>query len=94
MSQKNATNNRPRRLVAKFEHFKQKQQVQQQGRQLKGTDYGLNDQFPKEIMLRRKQLHPIRKLMIQQGKKAVISVDKLYIDGQLYRDNDKTPWLF
>merc|ERR1712035_164342 len=45
-------------------------------------------------MLRRKQLHPIRKLMIQQGKQAVISVDKLYIDGQLYRDKDKSPLFF
>lgn len=94
IGQRNTTNNRPRPIVAKFEHFKQKQQVQRQGRQLKGTDFGLNDQFPREIMLRRKQLHPIRKKMIQQGKKAIITVDKLYIDGQLYRDKDITPWLF
>ncbi|KAJ8340751.1 hypothetical protein SKAU_G00353840 [Synaphobranchus kaupii] len=91
---KNTINNRPRPIIAKFEHYKQKQQVQRQGRQLKGTDFGLNDQYPKEIMQRRKQLFPIRKQMMQEGKKAIISVDKLDIDGQLYRDKDVTPWLF
>lgn len=44
---------RPRPIVAKFSNFKEKQLVQRQGRQLKGTDFGLNDQFPREIMLRR-----------------------------------------
>lgn len=87
-------NNRPRPIIAKFEHYKQKDQVRQQGRQLKGTDYGLNDQYPKEIMQRRKVLFPIRKNMMKEGKKAIISLDKLYIDGQLYRDKDVTPWLF
>lgn len=94
IGQKISTNNRPRPIVDKFEHFKQKQLVQRQGRQLKGTDYRLNDQFPKEIMQRRKQLHPIQKQMMQQGKKAVLAVDKLYTDGQLYRDKNITPWLY
>lgn len=93
LGQKN-NNNRPRPIVAKFEHFKQKETVQRQGKQLKGTDFGMNDQFPKEIMERRKKLFPIRKQKIQEGKKAVISVDELYIDGQLYRHKDITPWLF
>ncbi|ONI45401.1 hypothetical protein AN641_04290 [Candidatus Epulonipiscioides gigas] len=78
IGQRNTTNNLPRPIIAKFEHFKQKQQVQCQGRQLKGTDFVLNDQFPREIMQRRKQLHPIWKKMIQQGKKAIITVDKLH----------------
>lgn len=45
-------------------------------------------------MQHRKQLHPIRKQMMQQGKKAALAVDKLYIDGQLYRDKNITPWLY
>lgn len=94
LGQKNTTNNRPRPIVAKFEHFKQKELVKHQGKQLKGTDYGLNDQYPKDIMDRRKKLFPIRKQMISEGKKAVISVDKLYINGQLYRSKDITPWLY
>ncbi|KAI2654673.1 hypothetical protein H4Q32_011448 [Labeo rohita] len=87
-------NSRPQPIIAKFEHYKHKELVQKQGRQLKGTNYGLNEQYPKDILLHRKQLFPIRKQKINEGKKAIIIVDKLYIDGQLYRDKDITPWLF
>jgi len=38
-------NNRPRAIIAKFEHYKHKELVQRQGRQLKGTNYGLNEQY-------------------------------------------------
>ncbi len=37
---------RPRPIVAKFGYFKQKEQVKSRGRELKGTDFGVNDQFP------------------------------------------------
>lgn len=87
-------NSRPRPIVAKFEHYKHKELVQKQGRQLKGTTYGLNEQYPKVILERRKKLFPIRKQKMNEGKRAIITVDKLYIDGQLYRDKDITPWLF
>lgn len=88
----NAT--RPRPIIVKFEHFKQKELFQRQGKQLKDTHYGLNDQFPQEIIHRRKQLIPIRKQMMKEGKRAILTVDKLYIDGQLFKDKDITPWLY
>ena len=94
LGQKHTNTTRPRPIIVKFEHFKQKEQVQRQGRQLKGTDYGLNDQYPQEIIHRRKQLFPIRKQMMKEGKRAIITVDKFYIDGQLFKDKDITPWLF
>ncbi len=43
---KKPTSNRPRPTVAKFEHFQQKLLVRHYGKQLKGMDYGLNNQFP------------------------------------------------
>ncbi len=58
---------RPRPIVAKFGYFKQKEQVKSRGRELKGTDFGVNDQFPKEILERRKILFPIRRSLIQKG---------------------------
>lgn len=94
MGQKCLNTTRLRPIVTKFEHFKQKELVQQQGRQLRGTDYGLNDQYPPEIVCRRKVLLSIRKQKISEGKRAALSVDKLYIDGQLFKDTDITPWLF
>ncbi len=39
---------RPRPIVAKFGYFKQKEQVKSRGRELKGTDFSVNDQFPKK----------------------------------------------
>ncbi len=71
---------RPRPIVAKFGYFKQKEQVKSRGRELKGTDFGVNDQFPKEILERRKILFPIRRSLIQKGSRAVIAVDRLYVD--------------
>ncbi len=58
---------RPRPIVAKFGYFKQKEQVKSRGRELKGTDFSVNDQFPKEILERRKILFPIRRSLIQKG---------------------------
>lgn len=78
IGQKNTANNRPCPIVAKFKHFKQKELVKQQGKHLKGSHYGLNDQYPREIMDRCKKLFPIHKQIILKGKKAVISVDKLH----------------
>lgn len=86
--------NRPRPIGAKFVSFKQKEQVKSQGRQLKGTNFGVNDQFPKEILDRRRVLFPIREKSIAEGSRAVIAVDKLFINGQLYRDPNITPWLY
>ncbi|KAL3978910.1 hypothetical protein ACER0C_017460 [Sarotherodon galilaeus] len=85
---------RPRPIVAKFGHFKQKEHVKSRGRELKGTDFSVNDQFPKEILERRRVLFPIRRGFIQKGSRAVIAVDRLYVDGQLHRDPDITPWLY
>ncbi|XP_037399505.1 uncharacterized protein LOC119264775 [Pygocentrus nattereri] len=85
---------RPRPIVAKFEHFQHKELLKSRGRELRGTDFSLNDQFPKEILERRKVLFPIRKRFIQGGSRAVIAVDKLYVNGQLYRDINITPWLY
>ena len=84
---------RPRPIVAKFEHYKHKELIKSRGRELRGTGYGLNDQFPREIQERRKKLLPVLKLQREKGRKAALSVDKLYIDGKLFRDPEITTWL-
>lgn len=86
------TNKGPRPIVVKFEHFKDKELIKSRGKELKGTVFGLNDQFPKEIQERRKILYPILKDSRKNNKRAHLVVDKLYIEGQLYR-NSTTPWL-
>ncbi|XP_078808269.1 uncharacterized protein LOC144994386 isoform X1 [Oryzias latipes] len=84
---------RPRPIVAKFEHFKQKELVKGRGRELKGTHYSVNDQFPAEILRRRKILFPLRRKHLAAGSRAIVAVDKLYVDGRLFRDPEITPWL-
>lgn len=89
---KNTDNKRPRPIIAKFEHYKQKDLVKSKGKELRGTTFGLNDQFPREIQDRRRILVPLMKQFRQNGRKAVLTVDRLYVDGQLYR-NDTVYWL-
>lgn len=89
---KNADTKRPRPIIAKFEHYKQKELVKSKDKELRGTTFGLNDQFPREIQDRRRILVPFMKQFRQNGRKAVLTVDRLYVDGQLYR-NDTVYWL-
>lgn len=64
-------------------HFKHKELVKNRVRELRGTDFSVNDQFPKEILNRRRWLFPIRERFLGTGFRAVIAVDKLL-----------TPWLY
>ena len=52
---------------------------------LAGTDYFVREDFPDEIQNNRRQLYPIMRTAIRQGQKAVLSVDKLIINSQVYR---------
>ena len=52
---------------------------------LHATPYRVSDQFPQEVKERRKQLIPIMLQAREQGKRAVLVRDKLFIDNQLYR---------
>ncbi len=58
---------RPRPIVANSDTSSREEQVKSRGRELKGTDFGVNDQFPKEILERRKILFPIRRSLIQKA---------------------------
>ena len=83
-----------RQLIARFEHYKQKELVRSRGKELKGTSFWLNEHFPAEINDRRKILRPIMKENWALENKVALAVDRLYINGQLYGDSKVTPWLF
>lgn len=86
--------NKTRPIIARFEHFKQKELVRARGKVLKGTNFWMNDQFPTEINDRRRKLTPILREHRIKNHNVFLVVDKLFIDGQLYRDPVITPWLF
>jgi chromosome segregation ATPase len=74
-----------RPIVAKFVLCKVREDVRKRvPTALKGKAYGINEQFPKEINEKRKTLYPHLKAAKNQGKKAVLIRDKLYIEGTLF----------
>jgi hypothetical protein len=83
----------PRLIIAKFEHYQQMELIKSRGREFKGTKFVLNDQFPREINEHRKRLYPVQRQQREKGKRAFLIVDKLFIDGQLFRDSSITPVL-
>lgn len=75
-----------RPIVAKFAYYPDREKVRKNAGKLKNTNYGISQQFPREIMDTRKKLVPIMKAARAKGQDAYIVVDKLYIDKTLYRE--------
>lgn len=72
--------------MAKFLQFKDREIVRRARTNLKDTGFFINEQFPKEIADRRRQLLPKMRQAIRDGKSAWISYDTLYIDGRPIRN--------
>ena len=53
---------------------------------LKNTRFSIREQFPREVVERRKVLYPVMKRALQEKKRVSMVVDKLYIDGRLYQE--------
>lgn len=74
-----------RPIVAKFVQFKDREVVRKAApTALRGTNFGINEQFLKEVNNKRKKFYPYLKQAKDQKKIAVLVYDKLYIDGQLF----------
>ena len=52
---------------------------------LKGSKIGISDDFPKEIDDIHKDLYPVFRKCKKAKKKVHFKVDKLILDGQIYR---------
>ncbi|KAJ8409407.1 hypothetical protein AAFF_G00228080 [Aldrovandia affinis] len=87
-------NNYPRVIVAKFDSFRQKEEIKQKSKELKGFKFYLSDQFPKEILDRHKKLYPILNENWKLDRRVTLVVDRLYIEGQLYRNQEVILWLY
>ncbi|MES9883265.1 MAG: hypothetical protein ABW185_20565 [Sedimenticola sp.] len=51
---------------------------------LRGTTYKVTEQYPKSVQEKRRQLIPIMLELRGKGRKAVLSRDKLIVDGRPY----------
>ena len=74
---------RARPLIAKFSAFKDKEYIRLQARNLSGTNYGLAEDFPQEVIEIRKELIPHLKDAKKEGKRATLKYDELVIDGYI-----------
>ncbi|KAJ8362218.1 hypothetical protein AAFF_G00388660 [Aldrovandia affinis] len=83
----------PRPIVAKTVDLKMKSSIMAKGRELKGSKYSITDQFPPEILRRRRLLSPIMTEARKSKKKVRLSIDKLFIDGILYKNPEMMYWL-
>lgn len=81
-----ANTSKPRPIIAKLSFFKDKARI---FRHVKNIDPTLKisvaDDFPKEIEDIKKQLLPVLKKAKKQNKRASFNVDRLIIDGHVYR---------
>ncbi|XP_052281348.1 uncharacterized protein LOC127878862 [Dreissena polymorpha] len=74
--------NRSRMIVCKFANFKDKEIIRKQGNLLKDTNFSIREQFPPEIVERRRKLFPQLKAARDAGKIAWLAYDTLYVDGK------------
>ena len=81
LGKQNANDGKPRLIIAKFTFHKNKEFILSNARTLAGTDFGISQDFPREIV-------EIRRGLVRRDAKLVY--DKLYIDGRLYKPNSLT----
>ena len=80
------TNSKPRPIIVKLSSFHDEEFVQSFIKNLtKGRNLGISDDFPKEVEEMRKKLYPVLKAAKQEKHTAFLKVERLIIDGSLYR---------
>ena len=76
-------------IVARFIYRQDLENILKNAYRLKGKRFSINEQFPYEIEKQRKMLYPVMKKAKQDGSKARLVRDKLYINGKLYKMRNK-----
>lgn len=71
-----------RSIVAKFTFFRDREYVRRQWKSLNGTNFNVFEQFPPEVVRKRKALVPKMKEERQKGNTSWIAYDTLYVNGK------------
>ena len=79
---------KPRPIIAKFSFYQGKEFVWSFVKNLKGSAIGIANDFPKEIDEIHQKLYPVLKKAKQAKQSAYFKVDKLIINGQVYRGKE------
>jgi hypothetical protein len=83
--------NNARPIVARFFYHNDQQMVLQNAYKLKGSSFGISEQYATEINNRRKKLYPIKREEKQQRRHVVLVRDRLFIDGEQYIPPEDRP---
>ena len=79
-------NSKPRPIIVKLSSFHDKEFIKSFVKNLtKGRNLGISDDFPKEVEEMRKKLYPVLKAAKQEKRTSFFKVERLIIDGSLYR---------
>jgi hypothetical protein len=82
---------KPRPIIAKFREQKQRDLIKFAAPDiLKSTNYGVREQFPREIEERRKTLYPKMKEAKDEGQRVKLVRDKLFIENVRYLPDRNT----
>ena len=77
--------NKPRPIIVRFSFFQDKEFVWSFIKNLKGSSTAIANDYPKEIENIHKTLYPVLKKAKQEKNTAFFKVDRLIINGQVYR---------
>ena len=79
-------NSKPQPIIVKLSSLHDKEFIKSFIKNLrKGRNLGISDDFPKEVEEMRKKLYPVLKAAKQEKRTAFFKVERLVIDGSLYR---------
>ena len=83
----------PRPVVAKFEKYKDREIVRAAApKTLRNTEFGVREQFPKSVEIKRRKLYPeMKRARENPDNKIRLVRDKLYVNGREFiPDDDET----
>ena len=76
-----------RNIVANFTFFKEREMVRKLWKELDGSVCRAFEQFPQEVIEKRRKLVPQMKEARRLGKRAFLAYDTLYINGSAVRSS-------
>ncbi|KAK7882534.1 hypothetical protein WMY93_011296 [Mugilogobius chulae] len=80
---------KPRPMIVKFTSSKSKDEILSLSKKLKGTRFFMTNQYPGEVVEKRRKLIPIMNSFREKGQKVRLVTDKLYVNGELYRRDEQ-----
>ena len=76
---------KPRNIIGRFTNYKDHEMVRKAASKLKDKpEYTISQQFPEEIVERRRRLYPKMKELQRKGQRATLVYDRLFVNGHPY----------